>query len=205
MPPAPLRIRLKTSTLLRRAVPTRLAVTRAESKAHRLWRTHPPTREHALEAMRAIVTGTSREGELEELAERHVVERSVWEALFWQPWRPPAVEGESLRRLREAQASERGVILSGAHVGPFFGISFGLDTIGIRQFVVMGNWYYEQPSHDLWGRRTARWRIGLPAAACRAPARQLRGARRAAAPRRDGDRLLRPARAPTRRASSASP
>jgi hypothetical protein len=162
MPPAPLRIRLKTSTLLRRAVPTRLAVTRAESKAHRLWRSHAPTREHALEVMRAIVTGTSREGQLEELAERHVVERSVWEALFWQPWRPPAVEGESLRRLREAQASDRGVILSGAHVGPFFRISFGLDRVGVRHFVVMGNWYYEQPSHDLWGRRTARWRIGLP-------------------------------------------
>ena len=162
MPPAPLRIRLKTSTLLRRAVPTTLAVMRAESKAHRLWRTHTPTREHALEAVRAIVTGTSRESELEEISERHVVERQVWEALFWQPWRPPTVEGESLRRLREAQASERGVILSGVHVGPFFGVSFGLDTIGIRHFVVMGNWYYEKPSHDLWGRRTARWRIGLP-------------------------------------------
>jgi hypothetical protein len=162
MPPAPLAIRIRTSTLLRRGVPTGLAVARAERKARRLWATHPPTREHALEVVRAIVAGTDREGDLEELAERHVIERAAWEALFWQPWRPPAVEGDSLRRLREAQAADRGVILSGAHVGPFFGISFGLDTVGIRHFVVMGDWYYEKPSHDLWGRRMARWRIGLP-------------------------------------------
>ncbi|HEY7836863.1 MAG TPA: hypothetical protein VIB59_05315 [Solirubrobacteraceae bacterium] len=163
MPPAPLRIRLKTSTVLRRAVPTRLVLARAERKAHRLWRAHQPTREHALDVVRAIVAGTAREGDLEELAERHVVERQAWEALFWQPWRRPKVEGESLRRLREAQSEDRGLILSGAHLGPFFAVSFGLDGVGVHHFLVMGNWYYEEPSHDVWGRRTARWRIGLPA------------------------------------------
>jgi hypothetical protein len=162
MPPAPLRIRLGTSTLLRHAVPTGLAVARAERKARRRWRTEPSTREHSLRMMRAIVAGTAREGDLEELAQRQLVEREAWDALFWQPWQPPRIEGLDLERLLAARSENRGLILSGAHVGPFFANSLGLANAGILQYVVMGDWYYEQPSHDLWGRRTARWRIGLP-------------------------------------------
>ena len=162
MPPAPLRVRLGTSVLLRRAIPTRLAVARAERKAHRRWQTEPSTREHVLAAMRAIVAGTEREGELEELARRQLVEWEVWDALFWQPWRPGKIEGISRERLFEAYRSDRGLILSGAHVGPFFNVSGALEELGIVQYVVMGDWYYETPSHDHWGRRTARWRIGLP-------------------------------------------
>ena len=122
----------------------------------------PSTREHVLATMRAIVAGTEREDDLEELAERQLVEWEAWDALFWQPWRAPAIEGVSRERLLEAQGQGRGVILSGAHVGPFFAVSVALWELGIKQYVVMGNWYYEQPSHDFWGRRTARWRIGLP-------------------------------------------
>ena len=162
MPPAPLRLRLRTSTHLRRAVPTALAVARAESKARRLWRESPAEREDAIETMRAIVAGTHREGELEELAERQLVEREVWDALFWQPWRPSRFAGDSLRLLRETMASDRGTILSGAHVGPFFGVSRTLHSAGALVFLVMGDWYYRQPSHDRWGRHSARWRIGIP-------------------------------------------
>ena len=162
MPPAPLRIRLGTSTVLRRAIPTALAVARAERKAHRRWQSEPSTREHVLAVMRAIVAGTEREGELEELAQRQLVEWEAWDALFWQPWRAPAIEGISRERLLEAHGRGRGLILSGAHVGPFFSVSLGLVRVGIVQHVVMGDWYYEQPTHDFWGRRMARWRIGLP-------------------------------------------
>ena len=162
MPPAPLRVRLGTSTLLRRAIPTALAVARAERKARRRWQSEPSTREHVLATMRAIVAGTEREDDLEELAARQLVEWEAWDALFWQPWRAPAIEGVSRERLLDAQGQGRGVILSGAHVGPFFAVSVALWELGIEQYVVMGNWYYEQPSHDFWGRRTARWRIGLP-------------------------------------------
>jgi len=162
MPPAPLRIRLNTSTLLRRAVPTSFAVARAERKARRLWREDASARAHAIETMRAIVTGTPREGELETLAERHLVEAEVWEALFWQPWRPPSIRGRSRERLMQASSSGRGLILSGAHLGPFFAVNLGVVTTGVEPHIVMGNWYYEVPSHDLWGRRSARWRIGLP-------------------------------------------
>jgi lauroyl/myristoyl acyltransferase len=163
MPPAPLRVRLGTSTLLRRAIPTPLVLARAERKAHRRWRNDPGAREHALQTMRAIVTGTPREDELEELAERRLVEAEAWSALFWQPWPTPRIEGVSRQRLLDAYGAERGVILSGAHVGPFFNVGQGLDALGVVQYVVMGDWYYEAPSHDQWGRFTARWRIGLPA------------------------------------------
>jgi lauroyl/myristoyl acyltransferase len=162
MPPAPLLIRLKTSTLLRRAVPTELVVARAERKAHRLWQTHPPTRERALDAVRAVVVGTHREGDVEALAEQHVVERQAWEALFWQPWRVPSIDEDSVKLVRETCARERGVIISACHLGPFFAVARMLDTLGVVQYIVMGEWSYEEPSHDLWGRRCARWRIGLP-------------------------------------------
>ncbi len=162
MPPAPLRVRLGTSTLLRRPIPTSLVLARAERKAHRRWRHDPDARERALATMRAIVTGTEREGELEELAERRLVEAEAWAALFWQPWRAPKIEGVSRERLLDACNSDRGVIVSGAHVGPFFSVSLALEELGIVQYVVMGDWYYEAPSHDSWGRFTARWRIGLP-------------------------------------------
>jgi len=162
MPPAPLRVRLGTSPLLRRAIPTPLVLARAERKAHERWRNDTRTREHELATMRAIVCGTPREAEVEELAERRLVEAEAWVALFWQPWRPPKIEGISRRRLFDARSSDRGVILSGAHVGPFFNVSLGLNHIGVVQYVVMGDWYYEAPSHDHWGRFTARWRMGLP-------------------------------------------
>ncbi len=162
MPPVPLRLRLATSTRLRRGVPTALAVARAERRGHRLWRESPAERERALETMRAIVTNTHREGDLEELAERHLVECEAWQELFWQPWRVSRFAGDSLRLLRETTSSNRGTILSGAHVGPFFGVSRTLHSAGVLVFLVMGNWYYEQPSHDHWGRRCARWRIGIP-------------------------------------------
>lgn len=162
MPPAPLRVRLGTSPLMRRAIPTSLALARAERKARRRWRTEPQTREHELAIMRAIVTGTAREGDLEELAERRLLEAEAWLALFWQPWQAPKIEGLSRERLLAACASGRGVITSGAHVGPFFSVSLALEQLGVTQYVVMGDWYYEAPPPDHWGRFTARWRIGLP-------------------------------------------
>jgi lauroyl/myristoyl acyltransferase len=162
MPPAPIRIRLRTSTVLRRPIPNALAVARAERKAARLWREHEPTRRSALETMRAIVTGTHREPEAEALAERQVVEAEAWDALFWQPWRTPSIMEGSRERLLDARSRERGLILSGSHLGPFFLNSPALVGAGVVPYVVVGNWFYEEPTRDLWGRRTARWRIGLP-------------------------------------------
>ena len=123
MPPAPLRIRLKTSTLLRRAVPTRL-VGRARRTQGAPPVAHPPADARARARRRACdrrrdrprgrargarASGTSSSGE-------------AWEALFWQPWR--RAEGRRASRCggcARRNPHDRGLILSGAHLGPFFG------------------------------------------------------------------------------------
>jgi lauroyl/myristoyl acyltransferase len=162
MPYVGLRAGLKTSPTLRRALPTALVVARAERKGRRLFATHEQTRDHALRTMEAIVCGTEREGELEELAGRYVVESQAWQALFWQPWRVPTVDEGSRARLLAACNGERGVLLSACHLGPFFCKSLALFSLGLEPVVVAGDWWFEPPSRDRWGRRLARWRRGVP-------------------------------------------
>jgi lauroyl/myristoyl acyltransferase len=162
MPAAPFAVRMKTSTLVRRALPTRLAVARAERKARRRFAEHPPTRERALRAMEAVVAGTPRAGELEDLAREHVVETQAWEAMFWQPWPRQRIDARSSELLQTICAGERGVLLSACHCGPYFNKARTLVSIGIEPAVVSGDWFFEPPSPDYWGRRLARWRRGLP-------------------------------------------
>jgi lauroyl/myristoyl acyltransferase len=163
MPGGRLRLRLKTSPALRRALPTPLVVARSERKARRLYDRHQPTREHALRTMEAVVCATERASELEQLARRYVVEAEAWEALFWQPWRePPSIDRASRELLRECCSGERGALLSACHVGPFFGKARALVSIGIEPVVVAGDWWFEPPGPGYWGRRLARWRRGLP-------------------------------------------
>src|ERR1700677_3488616 len=120
MPPAAgLRTRMATSTRLRRLLPTRLMVRRAETRGRGVWARHPEERDRARRAMEAVVGGTEREHEVESLARRHVVETKVRETLFWQPWASPSVEETSTARLREALDSGRGVLLSSCHSGPY--------------------------------------------------------------------------------------
>ena len=102
MPPASLPIRLRTSPALRRLIPTRLAVARAEARGEHHWRTSPATREDAVRAMRAIVGATERAGEAEELAHRRVIEEEVQRTLFWQPWRTATIDARSLENLQSA-------------------------------------------------------------------------------------------------------
>jgi lauroyl/myristoyl acyltransferase len=162
MPSAPLRIRLKTSPILRRLVPTQLVLGRAERKARRLFAQKGETHARALRTMEAIVAGTARAGELEQLAERWTVEREAWNAIFWQPWPRPRISERSSELLLESIARGRGVVLSSCHTGPYFMKARTLGTIGVRPYVVSGDWFYEDPSNDYWGRRLARWRRGLP-------------------------------------------
>ena len=162
MPPAPLRIRLKTSTLLRRLVPSRLASARAERKGARLFDEDPATREEAVRRMEAVLAGTPRAAELEQLARRSAIEREAWNAVFWQPWPRPCLSPGSAERVLAARETGRGVIFSLCHLGPYFANARTLWSIGVECCVVSGDWFFEEPSHDLWGRRLARWRRGLP-------------------------------------------
>ncbi len=158
MPPAELSIRLKTSPLLRRLVPTRFVVSRAERKGEAVWQEAGREHERALETMAAVVCGTAREPELAELSRRHVIENHVWDGLFWQRWGPPRIEPRSRELLLELAASPRGMILSPCHIGPYFRSGRLFEALGIKTYAASGEWFFQAPSNDYWGRRLARWR-----------------------------------------------
>jgi lauroyl/myristoyl acyltransferase len=158
MPPVPLRVRLKTSPPLRRLLPTSLVVRRAEQNAARVWRTSAWDREDSLETMAAILGDRASAEDMERLAKAHLVEREVIKALFWQPWPVPRIVPEQRARLRAALDGPRPVILSVCHQGPYFCTALVAISMGYAPYVVAGEWYFAEPSHDYWGRRLARWR-----------------------------------------------
>src|ERR1700689_3574873 len=158
MPPAPLRVRLKTSPVLRRVLPSAVVARRAVRRGRRAWKKDPKAREQALEAMRAVVGGTPRAGEVQRLAEAYLVERAVGETMFWQPWRAPAIDVRSQINLRAALSSGRGVLLSPCHTGPIYLTTSMVRAAGRLPFTVVAPWFFQAPSADKWGRRIAHWR-----------------------------------------------
>lgn len=160
MPPASLPVRLKTSPGLRRLVPTRLVVQRAERRGQAIWENNPNAREEAEAVMETVVAGTRLAHAVGELARLHLIEASANHALFWQPWPPPRVDPESAERLREALSAGRGVLASSCHLGPDHPTSAVFAPLGHVSYAVAGAWYFEEPSPDYWGRRQARWRKG---------------------------------------------
>jgi lauroyl/myristoyl acyltransferase len=163
MPPVDLALRLKTSPSVRRVVPTRLAVARATRKGRRLWERNPGARAEAEAAMATILAATADSARLARLARAHLIEREAEKAIFWQPWGRAHLEPAAAARLRAALQSERGVLLSPCHMGPYPRISSALLHLGYPSFAVYGPWFFERPSPTLWGRRLARWRIGIGA------------------------------------------
>jgi len=158
LPRAQPRVWLGTTLLVRRLLPDRLAVRRAELRGHVLWEQSPTERERALAAMTAIVAGTARADEVESLARQYLIEDKVKETFFWQPWVAPALEAGSRARLEQAVASGRGVVFSFCHMGPYLlGVST-LAKLGYMVFSVSGPWVFETPCAGYWGRRVARRR-----------------------------------------------
>jgi lauroyl/myristoyl acyltransferase len=158
MPPADLRVRLKTSGWLRYLLPTPLVVARAEQKGRALWEQSTNERANAIATMERILAGTPRAHETEELARRYLIERQVWQALFWQPWAMPALDEPSKQRLREAHSSDRGALLSACHTGPHYLAVRPLTARGIVTYAVAGMWFFDEPTAGDWGRRLAHWR-----------------------------------------------
>lgn len=156
MPPASLGVRLKTTPLVRRALPTRVVVSRAERRGRAIWKRAPDARSYARSAIETIVSGTSRAGDIETLAKMHVVEREVNRALFWQRWRPVEIGSDSLANLRAATSAGTGVLVSYCHLGPFFhSVALG-SMLERTTYTVAGAWCFEQPSPTYWGRRLVR-------------------------------------------------
>lgn len=158
MPPATLRIRVKTSPWLRRVLPTRLVVARAVRRGQRAWERSELAREEALAVMETIIAGTARADQLTELARRQLIEREAANAIFWQPWVIPGIDERSAAMLRGALSQHRGVLLSTCHIGPYAGATSVVTSLGHVPYTVAGPWYFEQPSPDMWGRRLAHWR-----------------------------------------------
>jgi lauroyl/myristoyl acyltransferase len=158
MPSAELRVRLRTSLWLRRPLPTPIAVRRATARGSALWERMPAERERALAAMQAVVGGTERFSELEQLARQHLIEERARETLFWQPWRRPAMDASSSARMRAALDTGRGVLLSTCHMGPYLLCMSAIAGFGRTSYSAAGAWLFEQPSPGYWGRRVARRR-----------------------------------------------
>jgi lauroyl/myristoyl acyltransferase len=163
MPPAPLRVRLKTSPLAHRVLPKRLAVELAVARGQRLWKRNPAEREWALTMMRTIVAGTAQadEREIADLARRALIEREVNKALFWQPWTTAATDDRSSERLEKALSCGRHLLLSSCHLGPIFYSMSVVTSRGRSPYALAGPWFFEQPTPDYWGRRIARWWRGV--------------------------------------------
>ncbi|HTA33100.1 MAG TPA: hypothetical protein VK721_06715 [Solirubrobacteraceae bacterium] len=168
MPPVGLKMRVKTSPLLRSLIPARPLVERAVLKAQALWDHSPEQRENAIATISAIVAGTERAGEVEALAREHLIEREVDKVFFWRRW-SCKIDDPSAALLREALSSGRGVVLSACHSGAHYLSMRSLPAGHPKQYSVVGAWFMETPSHDYWGRRLARWRKG--ARGCPVPAR----------------------------------
>jgi benzoate-CoA ligase family protein len=161
MPPAPLRIRVKTSPWLRSVLPTQLAVSRVERSAKARWELSAEDRDSAREVMDTIVASTARAGELDQLARQYVIEEAVSRALFWaQPW-SAKVDPPSAQRLGEAMSGKRGVLLSACHIGSFYRLQCAPPFTNRVTYIAPGPWFFEPPSADYWGRRLARWRKGM--------------------------------------------
>ena len=160
MPPADLRLRLATSTALRRLLPTGLVVRRSVAKGRARWE-DPHERRHALDTMSAILAGTARAGEVEELARRRLIEETVQEAIFWQPWRAASLDEASLSNQRRALSANRRLLLSACHFGPYFLNMSSFASLGCSTIAVSAPWFFRDPTPDYWGRRLARWRRGL--------------------------------------------
>jgi lauroyl/myristoyl acyltransferase len=157
LPPAELPVRIKTSPWLRRLMPTRLVVRRAERRAREIWEKMPAEREYAIATMNAVVAGTSREHELEQLAREHLIEGKANTALYWQPWRVPRLDEISAQRLDGALAGTRGVLICPCHTGPYYHSMWVMPERDRVPFVASGAFWFEEPTPDHWGRRLARW------------------------------------------------
>lgn len=163
MPRVGLGLTLRTSPLVNWLLPRRLVVATAELRGRALWRRHADARESSRATMQAILGGTARAEEQEALARRHLIEAEIMKALYWQPDQVAESDAQSQANLQAALATDRGLLISVCHLGPYFVIGTPLTSRGRRFFSVAGPWFFDPPTPNLWGRRLAHWRRRIAA------------------------------------------
>ncbi len=149
--------RLRTSRETYRLIPPALTLALATRRATANWRARAEPYRAALAATEAIVSGTGRAGEVDELTRRRLIESEICEALFWRPWTPPAIDVQSRENLLGSIATGRGVMISCCHLGPFFLGATGICSLGVELYSTTGPWLLEPPTAGYWGRRIDRW------------------------------------------------
>jgi lauroyl/myristoyl acyltransferase len=107
--------------------------------------------------MEAIVAGTARADQAEQLARQCLVEQAVLEELFWMPWRMPSIDRASANHAQAAFSSGRGVLISSCHLGAIGLRLWPLSAPERRIYTTAAQWYFEEPNSDYLGRRLARW------------------------------------------------
>lgn len=159
LPRAGVREMARTSPVLHRLLPRRLAFRWAERAALRRWQ-DPAVRADQLALMATIVTGTAREPELERLAAQHLVEARLRELVFWLPWHDPELTEESARNARAAFGGGRAVLVSANHLAPTFTGMWALRSFSDDVYLVTAPWMLQEPRYGPWGRYVARWQQG---------------------------------------------
>ncbi len=150
-------LRLRTRPEAHRLIPPALTLALAERRGLANWRAQSEPYHAALAATQAIVAGTRRADEVDELTRRRLIEIEIHEALYWRPWPPPAIDEESRENLFSAIATGRGVMISCCHLGPFFLGATGICSLGVELYSTTGPWLLEPPAAGYWGRRVDRW------------------------------------------------
>lgn len=114
--------RLRGSQGLRRLVPAPLAMSALDAGQALAARRDPGRLAAARTAMAAVVGGTAREPELEELARRHLgAQAHGWELMF-RPWLLEAMPFTGLEAVLDIEPG-RGIVFSTPHYGPQIGLA----------------------------------------------------------------------------------
>jgi lauroyl/myristoyl acyltransferase len=129
--------RLYATEALHRLVPDRIALRIAWAIGWLRWY-WPSARRKAIARVSLTVAGTPREDEVRKLARRELSINAMCDEAGWRRSMLRRTPIEGLERLEAALASDRGVLLTGAHIGG--GAAGALREQGVSFYSAVGAW-----------------------------------------------------------------
>lgn len=103
-----------------------------KSWAARAWESDIDLRRDATLQMKWLLGRSTRADEIDELAPKYAEQRMLRKAAIWRPWRTTRPASCGISELQELVQSGRGVIVSFAHHGDFYGALGSLGFINIH-------------------------------------------------------------------------